>query len=266
VNASKIFLGTNWKMHKTLSEASEYSKRLAALLGSLSTNGRLQVFVIPPFTSIETVKRFSIGQFWVGAQNVHWAEWGAFTGEISAPMLRELGVDLVLLGHAERRQHSNETDQAINLKLQTSLRYNFRSLLCVGERQEDKDYGVEGEVLGRQLRIALKDVKSSDTSGLIIAYEPVWAIGETGAAADVRYLDKMLTHIRHLLCEILGNSRGSAIPVVYGGSVNPNNAAEILAECRTDGLFVGRAAWEIPGMTQLIEICQNFADRRAALS
>jgi len=266
VNASKILLGTNWKMHKTLSEAAEYSQRLAALMGSLPTNGRLQVFVIPPFTSIETVKKFSMGRFLVGAQNVHWAEWGAFTGEISAPMLRELEVDLVLLGHAERRQHCNETDQAINRKLQTSLRYNFRPLLCVGERQEDKDYGVEQEVLGRQLRIALKDVKPSDTSGLIIAYEPVWAIGEKGAAADVRYLDKMLRHIRHLLNEILGDSPGAAIPVVYGGSVNPNNAPEILAHCGTDGLFVGRAAWEIPGMAQLIEICENFAERRAALS
>ena len=264
--ARKILLGTNWKMHKSRPEAMEYSRRLAAVLGSLQGEERIQAFVIPPFTSIEDVKKLSQDRFWVGAQNMHWAEWGAFTGEISAPMLRDLGVNLVLLGHAERRQFFNETDEAINKKLQTALRYDFRPLLCIGERKEEKDYGVERETVSRQLRIALKDVKPCDASGLIIAYEPVWAIGQVGTAADVHYLSKMLAHIRALVVEILGDSPGAVIPLVYGGSINQDNAPEILADSGADGLFVGRAAWEIPGMGQLIDICLEAAARRLEFS
>jgi L-erythrulose 1-phosphate isomerase len=266
VPARKILLGTNWKMNKSRPEAMEYSRRLAAMLSSLQGEERIQTFVIPPFTSIEAVKGLSQNRFWVGAQNMHWAEWGAFTGEISAPMLRDLGVNLVLLGHAERRQYFNETDEAINKKLHTVLQYDFRPLLCIGERKEEKDYGVEGETVSRQLRIALKDVKPCDTSGLMIAYEPVWAIGQVGTAADVHYLSKMLAHIRALLVEILGENPGAAIPVAYGGSINQDNAPEILARSGADGLFVGRAAWEIPGMAQLIDICLEAAAHRVELS
>jgi len=262
---NKILLGTNWKMHKTLSEAIEYSRQLAALLASQQGEKRIQVFVIPPYTSIDAVKRHSQDRFWVGAQNVHWEDWGPYTGEISTPMLRDLGVDLVELGHAERRQHFHETDENINKKLHQVIRYGFRPLLCVGERSEEKYYGVERETVGRQLRIALKDVSPTQASGLIIAYEPVWAIGEGGTAADVDYLGKMLAHVRSTLADTLGPDQAQKVPLLYGGTVNQDNASEILRETNTDGLFVGRAAWEIPGIAKLIDICIKAATRSGVL-
>jgi triosephosphate isomerase len=259
MTSGKILLGTNWKMNKRLPEAIEYARRLAALLGCLPGGEKIQVFVIPPFTSIEAVRRLSQERFWVGAQNVHWAEWGAFTGEISAPMLQDLGVDLVELGHAERRQYFHETDELINQKLHRVIQYGLRPLLCVGERSEDKYYGVQRETVSRQLRIALKDVPSSRVSGLIIAYEPVWAIGEAGTAADVEYLERMLIHIRNTLAETLNDESARTIPVIYGGTINQSNASELLRRSSADGLFVGRAAWEIEGIAQLIDICIEAA-------
>ena len=251
----RILLGTNWKMNKSLAEAIEYSRQLAALLATLPGREKVQLFVIPPFTAIEAVKMHSQGRFWVGAQNVHWEEWGPYTGEISAPMLRDLGVDLVELGHAERRQHFHETDENINKKLHQVIRHGFRPLLCVGERSDEKYYGVERETIGRQLRIALKGVSPKQVSGLIIAYEPVWAIGEGGTAADPEYLLKMLAHARGVLADLLSSEQAARIPLLYGGTVNQDNASEILQQTNTDGLFVGRAAWEIPGMAKLIDIC-----------
>ncbi len=266
MTAKKILLGTNWKMNKNLAEASDYSRCLAALLGSLPEKERIQVFVIPPYTSIEAVKRLSQGRFWVGAQNVHWAEWGAYTGEISAPMLRDLSVDLVELGHAERRQHFGETDEMINKKLHRVIQYGFRPLLCIGERSEDKFYGVERETVGRQLRIALKDILPAHTAGLIIAYEPVWAIGEGGSAANAEYLEMMLVHIRGILANMLGDEPARSIQVVYGGTINQGNALEILTQTSSEGLFVGRAAWEIDGITQLVGICIEVAEIRSRIS
>jgi triosephosphate isomerase len=147
---------------------------------------------------------------------MHWAEWGAFTGEISAPMLRDLGVNLVLLGHAERRQYFNETDEAINKKLRTVLQYDFRPLLCIGERKEEKDYGVERETVSRQLRIALKDVKPGDASGLIIAYEPVWAIGQVGTGGR-RALSPARCWLTFALfwLKFWGDSPGAVIPGLW---------------------------------------------------
>ena len=263
--SGKILLGTNWKMNKRLAEAIEYSRRLAELLASLPGKEKVQLFVIPPFTAIDAVKKHSQGRFWVGAQNMHWEEWGPYTGEISAPMLRDLGVHLVELGHAERRQHFHETDENINKKLQQAIRYGFRPLLCVGERSDEKYYGVERETVGRQLRIALKDISPSQTSNLIIAYEPVWAIGEGGTAAEPEYLLKMLTLVRGILADILGSEQAGRIPLLYGGTVNQDNASEILQQTNTDGLFVGRAAWEIPGMAKLIDICIQAATRPGIL-
>lgn len=250
-------------MNKNLAEASDYSRRLATLLGGLPGQESLQVFVIPPYPFIETVKRLSQGRFWVGAQNVHWAEWGAFTGEISAPMLRDLSVDLVELGHAERRQHFCETDETINKKLHRVIQYGFRPLLCVGERSEDKFYGVERETVGRQLRIALKGVQPNQTADLMIAYEPVWAIGEGGTAANSEYLETMLTHIRSVLTDMLGDEPARRIYVIYGGTINQGNAFEILTQSSSEGLFVGRAAWEVEGLAKLIDTCIKIAETRA---
>jgi triosephosphate isomerase len=155
MNSHRILFGTNWKMNKTRQEASDSTSRLLELLETTRGIEQAQVFVIPPFTAIDAVKRASGGKLWTGAQNMHWAKWGAYTGEISAPMLIELGVDLVQLGHAERRRYFNETDTEVNRKVHSALRYALRPLICVGEQAEDKEFGVARETLSRQIKIVL---------------------------------------------------------------------------------------------------------------
>jgi triosephosphate isomerase len=255
MNKHRIFLGTGWKMNKSVRDAIEYTRRLLELLAIIPNLDCGQIFLVPPFTAIEAVKKNSQGKLWVGAQNMHWEEWGSFTGEISAPMLQELGVDLVELGHAERRHYFNETDVAINKKVLLALQYGMRPLICVGEGLEDKEYGVQKETVARQLRIGLHGVPRESAKQLIVAYEPVWAIGEEGTPADPDFVRVMHTHIRSLLADIFGPETSIGIPVLYGGTVNSDNAASLLTEGQTDGLFIGRAAWDANKFADLIDSC-----------
>ena len=153
MNPPRLYLGSGWKMNKTVREAVDYVARLLAILPTLEGVDQVQLFVVPPFTALEAVKRQSGERLWVGAQNMHWAEKGAYTGEISAAMLAELNVDLVELGHAERRRYFNETDADINRKVQAALAHGLRPLLCVGETLEEKQAHAEHETVGRQLEI-----------------------------------------------------------------------------------------------------------------
>jgi triosephosphate isomerase len=242
-------------MNKTTREAIDYMCRLLDRLSSISGLEKVQLFVIPPFTSLEAVKQRSSGKFWVGAQNMHSELAGAFTGEVSAPMLRDLGVDLVELGHAERRQYFNENDVAIHYKIQRALEFGLRALLCVGESAQEKDFGVERESVARQIKIALKGVSAEQSSSIIVAYEPAWAIGDLGTAADAEYLRAMSGHIREVLQSLFDCGSAERVPVIYGGGVNGSNAAEILTRGRMDGLFIGRAAWEPEGFASLVRIC-----------
>jgi len=262
MNNHRTFFGTNWKMHKTVREAVDYIRRLLALLETTRDIEQAQVFVIPPFTAIEAVKRASAGMLWVGAQNMHWAEWGAFTGEISAPMLEELGMDLVELGHAERRRYFNETDAEVNCKVHAALRHGLRPLVCVGEQAEDKECGVVREALSRQVKIALKGVEPQQASRLMIAYEPVWSIGVEGASAAPDYVRTIRDHIRSILCELFGPEAPDQVPVIYGGDVNVGNSAALLVEGQVDGLFVGRAARDADAFANLIRICLRAKDPR----
>lgn len=252
----KILLGTGWKMNKTVHEAVEYASRLPPLLAGVTGLDNVQLFVIPPFTAIEAVKRSSAGHFWVGAQNMHWDDWGAFTGEISAPMLLELGVDLVELGHAERRRYFNETDEAIGRKVSAAIKHGIRPLVCVGEQRADRDRGLEKETIERQLRCALAAVLPEQAHRVIVAYEPVWAIGQSTAAsvADVR---AMTSIVRDLLSNLFG-SAGASIPVLYGGTVDAENCTALLTEGLTDGLFVGRAAWSPEGFARIAAACASI--------
>ena len=249
----RLFLGTGWKMNHTTRQAVEYANGLLAHLDTIQGNDSFQLFVLPPFTAIEAVKRAACGRFWVGAQNMHWAEHGAFTGEVSAPMLSELGVDLVELGHAERRLYFNETDEAIGRKVQTALDYNIRPLVCVGERQEERAAGPA--VVERQLRAAFEGVPASMAGRLMVAYEPVWAIGEHGAAALAGELRVMQQHIRGTLEELFGAIQ--PVPVLYGGTVTESNAVSLLVDGGADGLFIGRAAWQADGFARIIRACAN---------
>ncbi len=252
----RLFLGTGWKMNKTVREAVDYTQRLIAHLGAIPGHNSFQLFVLPPFTAIEAVKRAADGRFWVGAQNMHWAKQGAFTGEISAPMLSELGVDLVELGHAERRMYFNETDEAIQRKVEAALEFNIRPLVCVGEQREERERGSGQDVVARQLRQALQGAPVQMVSRLMVAYEPVWAIGEHGTAATADDLRVMHEHIRGTLADMFAASAAS-IPILYGGTVNEMNAVDLLAEGGVDGLFIGRAAWQADGFAGIIRACAS---------
>jgi triosephosphate isomerase len=258
----RMLLGTGWKMNKTVGEATHYMCRLLELLSVIRGVEQAQIFVLPPFTAIEAVKRTSAGRIWVGAQNMHWAEWGAYTGEISAPMLCELGVELVELGHAERRAYFNETDKTVNRKVHMALRYGLRPLVCIGERLADKEYGAEKEAVARQLKAALRGIAAEYAARLIVAYEPAWAIGEEGTTAPPEYIRVMHTHIRGTLVEIFGAEVAALVPVIYGGSVTSDNAAALVVEGHTDGIFVGRAAWQAEGFANLIRACLEAAQGR----
>jgi len=251
-------------MNKTVQEAKDYTCELLQHLETIEAAEFAQLFLIPPFTAITAVKQASRGKFWVGAQNMHWENCGPYTGEISAPMLCELGVDLVELGHAERRLYFNESDAAINRKVHAALRYGIRPLVCVGEEWEDKEYGVERDTVARQLRIALKGVKDR-APNLIIAYEPVWSIGKAGAAASPEDVQQMLSHLRHVLGDLLGPETSAVIPIIYGGDVNIRNAIDLLEETDINGLFVGRAAWEARQFAQLIRVCVQATARKRSL-
>lgn len=252
----RLFLGTGWKMNKTVREAVDYTQRLITHLGAIRGHDLFQLFVVPPFTAIEAVKRAADGKFWVGAQNMHWAKQGAFTGEISAPMLSELGVDLVELGHAERRMYFNETDEAIQRKVEAALEFNIRPLVCVGEQREERERGSGHDVVAQQLRRALHGTPAQFVSRLMVAYEPVWAIGEHGTAATAADLRVMHGHIRGTLADMF-SAFAASIPVLYGGTVNEVNAPRLMVEGGVDGLFIGRAAWEADGFAGIIRACAD---------
>jgi triosephosphate isomerase len=254
MNRPRILLGTGWKMNKTVREAADYAQRLVKVLDDSAGLDDIQLFVIPPFTAIEAVKRSSAGRFWVGAQNMHWEEWGPYTGEISAPMLEELGVDLVELGHAERRRYFNETDECVQRKVHTALQHGIRPLVCIGERLEERESGIEKEVISRQLKVAFGGVAAEHASMPMVAYEPVWAIGEQGTAATIEDVRTMSGHIRGLLREIFGVD-ASSVPVLYGGTVDMTNCSDLLTAGGIDGLFIGRAAWNVDGFARLIASC-----------
>jgi len=260
MNKRRVFFGANWKMHKTRQEAVDYINRLQELLKAIPGIEQAQVFVLPPFTAIESARRANAGKLWIGAQNMHWAEWGAYTGEISAPMLEELRVDLVELGHVERRRYFHETDGEVNGKVHAALRHGLRPLVCVGELAEEKASGRAQEVLGRQLRIALKGVKTQEASRLMIAYEPVWSVGVEGVSVPPDYVRTIREYTLGILSEQFGSEASAQIPIIYGGAVNAENCATILIDGCADGLFVGRAGWEADAFANLIRICLHALD------
>ncbi len=258
-----VYVGTNWKMTKTPEEARRYARRFRALLDERRGEAWYRccrLFLIPSFTALGDVRQ-ALGpgtDVLVGAQNMHWEDRGAYTGEVSAPMLLELGVRLIELGHSERRRLFGETDTAVNLKVRAALRHGLLPLVCVGETAEEKEYGVTAEVVRRQVKIALHGVPAEvigveerGDAPLLIAYEPVWAIGEGGTPSTPEYADAVQAAVKKLLSELYGPA-GTRIPVLYGGSVNRENAPALLAKPHVDGLFIGRAAWAAEGFVEIL--------------
>jgi triosephosphate isomerase len=241
------YIAANWKMHKTIAEASEF---IDALLPRIAATQH-DVVVCPPFTALqEVVERRRGTAVRVAAQNMHFDESGAFTGEISAPMLVELDVEAVVLGHSERRQFFGETDESLAKKVPAALAAELEPILCVGESEEARDGGQTGEVLERQLQADLAEVSDEDIAKVVIAYEPIWAIG-TGKVATAEQAQEACAFIRDVL-----RARGAAaddVRILYGGSVKPGNAAELLALPDVDGALVGGAALDAEDFAAIVE-------------
>jgi triosephosphate isomerase len=246
----KIWLGTNWKMHKTLAEGIDYSKQLIEATKNINEN--IQFFIIPPYTSLWPIKDVLKGsRIMLGAQNAHWERQGPYTGEISPEMLAEIGLDIAELGHSERRQYYNENDVDINKKAHSAIKYDMKPLICVGENLQQKSYGIAVETIAAQVKVCTFDISSEDAEKMLIAYEPVWAIGEKGIPADPEHVALIHNTIRKVLVEKY-QKIGENIPILYGGSVNENNSMGYLKLQNVDGLFIGRAAWNMVSFKKII--------------
>jgi triosephosphate isomerase (TIM) len=234
-------LAANWKMHKTVEETERF---LADFLPRAEEPGP-EVVVCPPFTSLKTAVELCVqSRVRVAAQNMHEADEGAFTGEVSAPMLLELGVQGVVLGHSERRQHFGESDEALARKLPAALDAGLEPILCVGESEAQRDADQTEGVLTRQIEADLADVAEERLGTVVIAYEPIWAIG-TGRTATTEQAQEAIALIRGLI-ESRAAEAAAAVRILYGGSVKPDNAAELIAQPDVDGALVGGASLD-PG-------------------
>jgi triosephosphate isomerase len=241
------YIAANWKMNKTVAEAAEFIDALLPRIAATQND----VVVCPPFTALhEVVERRRGTAVRVAAQNMHEGDAGAFTGEISAPMLVELDVEAVVLGHSERRQFFGETDEALAKKVPAALAADLEPILCVGESDEAREGGQTETVLERQLRADLAEVADEDIAKVVIAYEPIWAIG-TGKVATPEQAQEACAFIRDVL-----RARGAAaddVRILYGGSVKPGNAAELLALPDVDGALVGGAALDAEDFAAIVE-------------
>ncbi len=236
----KYIIAGNWKLNKGPAEARAFSDGLSKYLGNASIKN-VDVIIAPPFVSLSAVKADG---FFISAQDVYWEDKGAFTGEISVPMLKELGVTYCIIGHSERRQYFNETDRMVNLKASALLRNKIRPILCVGERLEERKTGIMYNVVKFQLSAALFDLQIRDSDDLAIAYEPVWAIG-TGNVATPQQAEDMHEIIRQSLEKHFGIGIGSRIRILYGGSVNTDNIAGLIEKDQIDGALIGGVSLDL---------------------
>jgi L-erythrulose 1-phosphate isomerase len=248
VASRTCWIGTSWKMNKTLAEAQVFADTLAAFAPSIDDN--IRAFVIPPFTAIRDVKRMLARTgVKVGAQNMHWEEQGAWTGEISAAMVKDCGASMVELGHSERRTFFNETDETVALKVKAAVKHGLLALVCIGDTKAEYDASRTAEVLERQTRASLSLVGKAAVGKVILAYEPVWSIGEGGVPADPGFANEQHTRIK----AVTAAETGAALPVLYGGSVNQQNCCALARQPHIDGLFIGRAAWNAAGFIGIVE-------------
>ena len=239
----------NWKMNKTPKEA----KALLAELVPMVADAQCEVVVCVPFTDIAMAKKMTRKtNIKVGAQNVHWAESGAYTGEISAPMLKELKVDYVVIGHSERRQYFGETDETVNLRTKAALKARIRPIVCVGETLEERETGKTESVLYRQITEGLKGFKSKDFDKIVIAYEPVWAIG-TGKTATKEEANETIGYIRSVIAKKFSKNNAEKVRIQYGGSMNPSNASELMSMPEIDGGLIGGASLTAEKFAQVVK-------------
>ena len=235
----KPVIAGNWKMFNTTSEAATLVNELIPVVARFSDR---EIVVCPPFTALAAVKPIlSETGIKLGAQNVHWEDKGAFTGEISPAMLKDAGCDYVILGHSERRQFFAETDENVNRKLKAVLKAGLIPIVCVGESLSEREAGITSTVVSRQIKIGLDGIDAENAKKIIIAYEPIWAIG-TGRTASATDANAVCAFIRLTLTGMLGTPVADAIRIQYGGSVKPENIDELMGSSDIDGALVGGAS------------------------
>jgi len=242
------FVAGNWKMHMTIQEA----KLLASAIIKASPDlTEAEIVLIPPFTALRSVKKISDGSpVQLGAQNVFWEVQGAYTGEISAPMLKNVGCRYVIIGHSERRQYFGETDATVNKKIAGALNSKLNPIVCIGETLEEREAGKTMPRVESQIRAGLVDITPEQFRDLIIAYEPIWAIG-TGKTAMPGEAEEVHGFIRERLAEIYGQEAASCVIIIYGGSVKPANSYSLFKEKNIDGFLVGGASLEADSFIQI---------------
>lgn len=245
----RAIIAGNWKMNKTPSEATELINAIKPLVA----DAQCDVIVCVPFVSIYAAVEAAKGSnIKVGAQNCHWERSGAFTGEISAQMLCETGVEYVIIGHSERRQYFGETDMTVNMRLKAALNAGLNVILCVGETLEQRELNITDEILSGQVKIALDGISASELSKITVAYEPVWAIG-TGRTATSEQANAACAHIRDCVAELYDWEKADALRIQYGGSMNASNAAQLLDEPDINGGLIGGASLKAEDFSKIVE-------------
>ena len=244
----KPIIAGNWKMKNNIEE----SLKLVEEIKAINLSKDVEAVLCVPFTDLKDVKAAIKGSdIKLAAQNMHWEESGAYTGEISPNMLNELGVDYVLIGHSERRQYFNETDETVNKKVISALAHNILPIICVGETLEERESNIEKQIVKDQVTKALKDVDKNAIEKVVIAYEPIWAIG-TGKTASSDQANEIIAFIREIVGDIYSETEKQAIRIQYGGSVKPDNVVELMGKSDIDGALVGGASLKAEDFAKLI--------------
>lgn len=245
----KPLIAGNWKMFKTCSEAVETAGQLVKLTNDVTD---ADVVIAPPFTALSSVSEIIKGTcVSLGAQNLFWETEGAYTGEISPPMLLSAGCKYVIIGHSERRQYFGETDETVNKKIKAAIQNGLVPIFCVGESEKEREAKDTFSVLDKQIKIGLKESSSDDLKMLVIAYEPVWAIG-TGKTATSGQVQEVHLFLRSLLEKNFGNLLANSIRILYGGSVKPNNIAELMEMPDVDGALIGGASLSAETFSKIV--------------
>ncbi|MEG2176500.1 MAG: triose-phosphate isomerase [Oscillibacter sp.] len=245
----KTIIAGNWKMNKTLSETRNYADEIRPLLGKPKW---CEVVLCVPFVNLQAaVRLFKDSRIAIGAENCHYEQSGAYTGEVTAEMLKEIGVKYVIIGHSERRAYYNETDFTVNKKVHAALAAGLYPIVCVGESLEQRELDVTMELIGYQVKAALAGVPADKMRHVVIAYEPLWAIG-TGKTATAEQAGEVCEAIRAVVRKLYGARVARAVTVQYGGSMNAKNAAELLAQPDVDGGLIGGAALKPADFTAIV--------------
>jgi triosephosphate isomerase len=255
-----LWIGTSWKMNKTIREACEYARVLAAA----SLPDGIQPFILPPHTALAAVRDVlpSGTRVLLGAQNAHWASEGAGTGEVSMRMVADAGARLVEMGHSERREQFGETDETVAHKARAAVDHGLTPLICVGEPGDVRADGDAEKYVSSQVEAALSELNPAEVAGVLVAYEPIWAIGIGGRPATSGETAPIMAAVSQLVLELSGGTGCTAL--LYGGSVHRDNVLELLADPHTDGLFVGRAAWDAEGYLELLALARRHLDKLGA--